>query len=275
MKYIDIANTKIPVLGYGTWQLRDQECEQGVTKAIEIGYRHIDTAQIYENEAEVGTAIKNSGINRKDIFLTTKIWKSNVGQSNLARSLDESLKKLKTDYVDLLLIHWPVDEVSFSEQMKALTEVQKQGLTKLIGVSNFSVAQMKEVKEKLGAPIVNNQIEYHPFLSQKPVLDYVRSHDMFVTAYSPVARGRVMEDPTVQKLGEKYGKSAAQVGLRWLIQQDQVAAIPKASKESHARSNFEIFDFELTAEEMQALHNLASPDGRIVNAAATHWDQAA
>ena len=276
MKYIKVQESKIPVLGYGTWKLKDKECEAGVASALEIGYRHIDTAQIYENETQVGTAISDSGIDRKDIFLTTKIWMSNVGEGNLPRSLDESLKKLKTDYVDLLLIHWPVAEVPFAEQMKALRAVQEEGLTKLIGVSNFTVEQLKQVREEIGAPVVNNQVEYHPFLSQQPVLDYLRSHDMFLTAYSPVARGKVMDNETVQKIGEKYGKNAAQIGLRWLIQQDCVAAIPKAAKAEHAKSNFEIFDFELTAEEMQQLHNLSSPQGRMVNPDwAPQWDQAA
>lgn len=276
MKYIKVQESKIPVLGYGTWQLKDKECEAGVSNALEVGYRHIDTAQIYENEAQVGTAISGSGIDRKDIFLTTKIWMSNVGEKDLPRSLDESLKKLKTDYVDLLLIHWPVTEVSFAEQMKALRVVQEKGLTKLIGVSNFTVEQLKQVREEIGAPVVNNQVEYHPFLSQQRVLDYLRSHDMFLTAYSPVARGKVMENKDIQKLGEKYGKNAAQITLRWLIQQDCVAAIPKAARAEHAKSNFEIFDFELTSEEMQLLHNLSSPQGRMVNPDwAPQWDRAA
>lgn len=275
MKFINIENSKIPVLGYGTWQLRDQECLDGVTNALEIGYRHIDTAQIYQNEEQVGQAIASSGINRSDIFLTTKIWMENVGQQDLARSLDESLKKLKTDYVDLLLIHWPVKEVPFKEQLKALTEVQSKGLTKLIGVSNYTVAQMKEVKENIGAPIVNNQVEYHAYLSQQPVLDYIRANNMFLTAYSPVGRGKVLEDKLIQDIATKYNKSAAQVALRWLIQQDQVAAIPKAARAAHAKSNFEIFDFELTADEMKQIHALAKPDGRMVNPAwAPDWDQA-
>jgi 2,5-diketo-D-gluconate reductase B len=226
MDMITVQNQKIPALGYGTWKLEGKGCVEGVETALEIGYRHIDTAQIYQNEEEVGEAIQNSGIARKDIFLTTKVWMDNVRAGDLQASVNSSLVKLRTDYVDLLLIHWPVKDVTFNEQMQALSDVQNQGLAKLIGVSNFTVAQMKEVADTLGVKIACNQVEYHPFLNQKPVLDFVRSHDMFLTAYSPVARGKVMEDKTIKSLADKYGKTPAQITLRWLVQQEKVAAIP-------------------------------------------------
>lgn len=265
MDMITVQNKKIPALGYGTWRLEGKGCVQGVEAALEIGYRHIDTAQIYQNEEDVGEAIQNSGIARKDIFLTTKVWMDNVRAGDLQASVNASLVKLRTDYVDLLLIHWPVKEVTFNEQMQALTDVQNQGLAKLIGVSNFTVAQMKEVSDTLGVKIACNQVEYHPFLSQKPVLDFVQKHDMFLTAYSPVARGKVMEDKTIQSLAQKYGKTPAQITLRWLVQQEKVAAIPKAAKPEHAKSNFDIFSFKLTDDEMKSLHALARPDGRLIN----------
>ncbi len=275
MEYIDVRNHKIPALGYGTWQLQGKDCVASIRNALEIGYRHIDTAQIYQNESEVGQAIEGGGVKRGDIFLTTKVWMDNVRDGDLQRSVGDSLKKLRTDYVDLLLIHWPVKEIGFGEQMKALAEVQDKGLAKLIGVSNFTVAQMREVAETLGVAIACNQVEYHPFLDQKPVLDFVRAHDMFLTAYSPVARGKVIDDETIKGIAGRYGKTAAQVTLRWLVQQKRVAAIPKAAKAEHARANFEIFDFALTEAEMNAIHKLARADGRMIDPAwAPAWDTA-
>jgi 2,5-diketo-D-gluconate reductase B len=264
------------VLGYGTWKLSGAECTKSVEEAIAHGYRHIDTAQIYENEAEVGNAIKHAPVTREDLFVTTKVWMTNVGDGALQKSVDESLKKLKTDYVDLLLIHWPVNDVPFSEQLKALEETQKAGKAKLIGVSNFTVAQMEEALEKIGAPIVNNQVEYHPFLSQAPVLDYIRAHGMFLTAYSPLARGKVNEAGVLHEIAAAHEKTPGQVALRWLVQQERVAAIPKAANPEHLRANIQIFDFHLTAEEMAAISALGSPEGRMINPGwAPKWDQAA
>ena len=275
MKFLEIQNTKVPVLGYGTWKLSGEGCVAGVRTALDIGYRHIDTAQIYENEKEVGQALQQSGVPRADIFLTTKVWMSNVRDGDLQRSVGESLARLRVDYIDLLLIHWPVKEVGIDEQMRALTETRDQGLTKLIGVSNFTVGQMRDVTDRLGVGIANNQVEYHPFLNQQPVHEFATAHGMFVTAYSPVARGKVMDDQTIGTIGKKYGKSPAQVTLRWLIQQDNVAAIPKAAKPENARANFAIFDFELSADEMRAIAGLARPDGRMVNPDwAPQWDSA-
>lgn len=273
MIHVTYDNIQIPALGYGTWQLRDQECETGVAKAIAAGYRHIDTAQIYENEEQVGAGIKASGLKREEIFLTTKIWMSNVRDGALQRSLDVSLKKLQTDYVDLLLIHWPVKEVPFADQMSGLQKVMKEGKTKLIGVSNFTVAQMKEVRETLGAPIATNQVEYHPFLSQRKVLDYLRGQGMFLTAYSPLARGKINHEQALETISHKYGKTVGQICLRWLVQQPGVVAIPKASSEQHIRQNMDIFDFALDEADMKKIHALAHPGGRLINPDwAPHWD---
>ena len=276
MIYVDAQQKKIPALGYGTWQLKGADCVNGVAKALEIGYRHIDTAQIYENESEVGTAIAQSGIARSDIFLTTKVWMTNLKYGDFQKSVDESLAKLKTDYVDLLLIHWPVTQVSFMDQFKALMEVQESGKAKKIGVSNFTVGQMHEVVEKIGASIVTNQVEYHPFLSQKPVLDFLRQHDMFLTAYSPLARGKVKDDATLKDIAAKYGKNEGQVTLRWLLQQPNVVAIPKAASEKNIRDNFDIFDFSLSDDDMRRISALSRPNGRMVSPDwAPQWDQAA
>jgi 2,5-diketo-D-gluconate reductase B len=276
MIHVTANGKKIPALGFGTWDLRDSSCVTGVETAIKIGYRHIDTAQIYENEAEVGAGIKASGVKRDDIFLTTKIWVTNLKEGDLQKSLDISLKKLQTDHVDLLLIHWPIMDIPFAEQLKTLQSVQKDGRTSSIGVSNFTVAQMKEVTEKIGAKILTNQVEYHPYLAQQPVLDYIRANDMFLTAYSPLARGKVSNDPVITKIAQKYNKTNGQVTLRWLVQQEGVAAIPKSSSEKHIRENFEIFDFKLDDSEMKQIAALARPDGRLVNPGfAPKWDVAA
>jgi len=276
MIHITVQNKKIPALGLGTWQLEGVRCEEAVEKALGIGYRHIDTAQIYKNEGEVGAAILRSGLKREDIFLTTKVWINTLGDGAMQKSVYESLKKLRTDYVDMLLIHWPVGVVPFSEQMKGLRQMQADGNAKLIGVSNFTVAQMREVAENIGANVANNQVEYHPYLAQQPVLDYVRAHDMFLTAYAPLAHGRAGEDEKLKEIGKRHGKTPGQVSLRWLVQQDKVAAIPKAGSEKHLRENFEIFDFELEAAEMKEIAALARPDGRIFSPDwAPEWDKAA
>lgn len=275
MKTLKSGQQNVPVLGFGTWQLRGAECTSAVEKALEIGYRHIDTAQIYENEAEVGAGIANSKVARSDIFLTTKVWMDRVSQSMMMKSVDESLSKLKTDYVDLLLIHWPVTNIPFKEQMEALKEVRAVGKTRMIGVSNFTVQQMQEVHDELKAPIATNQVEYHPFLNQQPVLDYIRRNDMFLTAYSPLARGAVADAAVIREIGMKYNKTPGQVTLRWLIQQDNVVAIPKAASEKHIRANIEIFDFALTIDEMNRISALAKSDGRLINPEwAPDWDTA-
>jgi 2,5-diketo-D-gluconate reductase B len=268
-------DTAIPTLGFGTWQLKDDECVKCVREALAIGYRHIDTAQAYENEEQVGQGIQDSRVQREDIFLTTKIWIENAHAQDVKSSLDGSLKRLNTDYVDLLLMHWPVEDVPFEETMRAFEDVQKAGKTKLIGVSNFTVSQMKQVKEELGIDIACNQVEYHPTLSQDPVLNFIRQHDMLMTAYSPLGRGEDLEEPTLKELAEKHDKSVGQVVLRWLIQQENVCAIPKSSNMGRIKENFEIFDFELDDKDMQKIFDLAREDSRLISPDwAPEWDNA-
>lgn len=276
MDHITIENSRIPVLGFGTWKLFGPECIKATELALLAGYRHIDTAQIYENEAEIGMVLRHSGIARDEIFLTTKIWMDNVGPDKFRRSMDESLKRLQTHYVDLLLLHWPVDDVPFRQQLEGLQAIQQAGQARLIGVSNYPVALMHAACEDYGIKLANNQVEYHPFLSQRPVLDYAHAHGMFVTAYSPLARGKVTGHPVLQQIARRYGKNEGQIALRWLIQQENVAAIPKAAHTDHIRNNIDIFDFALTAEEMNAIVGLARPDGRLINPDwAPEWDKAA
>lgn len=275
MQSLDIkGGGAMPVLGFGTWQLRDKEAVAATRMALDIGYRHIDTAQIYENEAEVGTALAESKVAREKIFLTTKIWMNNFTAARVASSTEESLRKLKTDYVDLLLIHWPSADVPLSETLGAMQKLLDAGRTRAIGVSNFPVAEMKKAVGEVGAPIACNQVEYHAMLSQKPVLDYARKQGIAVTAYSPLGRGKLSDNLVLVRIGKKYGKSPEQVALRWLIQQPGVAAIPKAASEKHARSNFEIFDFTLDEGDRKAIDALGG-DNRLINPEwAPRWDAA-
>lgn len=276
MKNITLQGKAVPVLGFGTWKLSGAEAVKSVDFAINHGYTHIDTAQIYENEAEVGEGIKNSGTPRDKIFLTTKVWRNHFADGNVMASVDESLKKLKTDYVDLLLVHWPFPETPVAKLVEGVMEAQAKGKAKLIGVSNFNVAQMEEALKISGGKVCNNQVEYHPYLNQKPVLDFIRKNDMALTAYSPVARGKAIKDAALKEIGLKYGKSAGQVTLRWLVQQDGVIAIPKSATPENIKANINIFDFELSVEDMQKISAMGSDEGRQVNPDfAPKWDKAA
>lgn len=243
MQYVNIQGECVPSLGLGTWKLTGGDCARAVAQALQIGYRHIDTAQAYENEAEIGKALRSSRFARGSVFLTSKLWLENLAPDAVKSSTDRSLTNLNTDYLDLLLIHWPSEAVPVERTLDALRELQEDAKIRHIGVSNFTPSLVERVVEH--TPILCNQIEYHPFLSQEQHLSLAREHDFMITAYAPLARGRVLEDETLQEIGRKYGKAASQVALRWLIQQEIVAAIPKASSREHLASNFDIFDFEL------------------------------
>ena len=271
---INYQNQTIPTLGLGTWQALDGECADAVEYALSIGYRHIDTAQIYENEAEVGQGMARSSVSRGDIFLTTKIWMDQLAEGDLQASLDESLKKLGTDYVDLLLIHWPVEEVPLAEQLGALESVKQAGKVRLTGVSNYTVQWLENAKA-IAPGIVNNQVEYHPFLSQAPVLEWLRKHDMFLTAYCPLARGQIKSDTTLKEIGAAHGKTPGQVALRWLVQQEAVVAIPKSVNKSRIKENVEIFDFALSDDEMQQISALTNQQKRLIAPGwSPDWDAA-
>jgi 2,5-diketo-D-gluconate reductase B len=262
MQYIDIQGTTVPRLGFGTWQIQGEDCYAAVRDALDLGYRHIDTAQAYENEDRVGEAIADSRVARQDIFLTTKVWKDRLAYDDVISSTETSLGKLQTDYVDLLLIHWPVDDVPLEETLGAMSELRKQGKARHIGVSNFTPGLVRDALEI--TPIACNQVEYHPYLDQSKLVDQAAEHGMMLTAYSPLARGRVLGDEDLLDIGARYGKSAAQVALRWSIQQEPVVAIPKAASAEHRRSNLKIFDFELTDEEMRRI-DAKRRDDRIIN----------
>ncbi|WP_165214487.1 aldo/keto reductase [Affinirhizobium pseudoryzae] len=275
MHNVSANGAHIPALGFGTFRMPGADVLRVLPKAIELGFRHIDTAQIYGNEAEVGEAIAGSGVARGDIFLTTKVWVDKFAHDAFLASVDESLKKLKTDYVDLLLLHWPQSDVPLAERMGSLNAVKAAGKVRHIGISNFNIAMMREAAELSEAKIATNQVEYHPYLDQSKLLDAARQLGISLTAYYLMADGKVPNDPVLKEIGAKHGKTAAQVVLRWAVQQDGVIALSKTATESRLTENFDIFDFELSAEEMQAIQALSKPDGRIVNPAhlrPPHWD---
>jgi len=276
MQYVNANGAEIPALGFGTFELEPADAESMVAHALETGYRHIDTAQMYDNEEAVGRGLQQSGLAREDIFLTTKVWTDHFRDGDLQQSVRDSLERLDTDYVDLLLLHWPNPEVSLKETLGALNDVRDQGLARNIGISNFTTPLIDEAVSLSRAPLVTNQVEYHPYISQKPVLDKVAEHKMALTAYCPLAQGRVFAEPTLERIGKAHGKNGGQVTLRWLIQHGDVIAIPRSSSKAHVSNNFEVFDFELTDEQMAEISRLHSPDGRIINPSfAPSWDNAA
>ena len=254
VEYQEIKGEKVPSLGLGTWRLSGQECVRAVERALALGYRHIDTAQMYANEDEVGRGIQNSGVDREDIFLVTKVRTSSFSHDDVIRSTRGSLHKLQTDYVDLLLMHWPNPSVPLKETLGAMTELQEEGSVKHVGVSNFPPSMVEEASRH--ATVFCNQVEYHPYTAQDELLRQAREMDYLLTAYSPVAKGRVSNDATLSEIGEVHGKTPAQSALRWRSQQEKVAAIPKGAGEEHGRGNFDIFTFELSDEEVERVFRL-------------------
>lgn len=272
MEFLDMQGSRFPVLGFGTWMLEGDDCARAVRMALDVGYRHIDTAQMYGNEAEVGRAIADSGMAREELFVTTKLWMNNLVAAKVKASMEASLKKLRTDYVDLLLIHWPEPSIPLAETLRAMQELQHKGKVKHIGVSNFPVQWMCRVIQDSGVPIACNQVEYHAMLSQQAVLKYAHAHNIIVTAYRPLLKARLGSNAVLEKIGKQYGKTAGQVALRWLIEQDNVAAIPKAASEKNARLNLDIFDFVLTAQDKEAIAQLNSNLRTVNPGFAPEWD---
>ncbi len=274
MHEVEAHGARIPALGFGTWQLSGDVARSMVETALEIGYRHIDTAQMYGNEAEVGAAIRESGVPREEIFLTTKVWPDKFRKGVFQRSVEESLRRLGLPSVDLLLLHWPNAEVPLSETMGALDEVRERGWAKHVGISNFTTRLIDEALACARSPLVTDQVEYHPFLSQAAVLEKLRGNGMALTAYCPLARGKIFGNPTLEGIAKRHDKSVGQVALRWLVQQPGVIAIPRSSKPEHARANWAIFDFALSDEEMNEIAALGAPGGRVVDVAgvAPAWD---
>jgi len=268
---VEANGAKIPQVGFGTWTLRGKDCARLVEQAIAVGYRHIDTAQMYENERDVGEGVRASG-KRDQVFITTKVTPENLHAGDLERSAHKSVKTLGVSAVDLLLIHWPNARIPLAETIGALNKVKRDGLTKHIGVSNFNVALIEQATKLSEAPLVCDQVEYHPFLDQSKVIGSCKKHRMAVVAYSPIARGGTQQDNVIARIAQAHGKSPAQVSLRWLVQQG-IIVIPRTSKAERLKENIALFDFELSATEMKEIAGLAHRHGRIVDwAYSPQWD---
>ena len=255
---------QMPVIGFGTMEFPGGAAEL-VATAIGAGYRHIDTARKYGTEEAVGEGIRAAGITRGELFLTTKVTEDNAREADFFRSAETSLQALGVDYVDLLLIHWPQPKVPLAETLGALAKAKRRGLTRHIGVSNFTLALLEEAVRICPEPLVTNQVEYHAYLRQDKMLALCRRHGMILTAYCPVARGTLLDDPVLGEIARAKGKTTAQVALRWLIQQPMVAAVPRALEVAHIEDNLNIFDFSLDAQEMEEIGALRSRNVRIAN----------
>ena len=279
------SGLSIPSIGLGTWELRGQECRRVVREALELGYRHIDTAAMYENESEVGSGLVDSGVNRSDVFLTTKIntigWtasqnrKTVIRNENIIDEFNQSLSDLKTDYVDLLLIHWPAFGTSLGDMLEVMYGIKESHKAKAIGVANFNSNLLSEC-ERLGyKDIFCDQVEYHPFLSQEILLKKMKEMNVIPVAYCPICRGDVAKDSVIIELSEKYNKTPAQVTLRWIVQQ-QAVAIPKTAKLERLKENIDIYDFEIDTKDMTRIHSLARNQRLVPNLESTAlvypWD---
>jgi 2,5-diketo-D-gluconate reductase B len=252
---LQVGEAEIPKIGLGTWQNTGEQCARSVEAAIEAGYRHIDTAQMYDNEQQVGRGIQMADVDRDDIFLTTKVWRSNLRSDDVRETVHESLEQLGTEYIDLLLIHWPHPRVPVEETLNAMEDLRDDGLVSHLGVSNFTTAQFREARDVAESPLVTNQVLYNPLKNQPNLHEYLTENDLSLTAYSPLAHGDLIEDGMLADIGSAYDKTAPQVAIRWLIQQERVIVIPKATSPSHIRSNIDVFDFELTDSEMQQIRD--------------------
>ena len=272
MDVIESHGARIPILGFGTMTLKEDLCVQMVEAALTLGYRHLDTAQMYGNEREVGSGMRGSGLKREDIFLTTKVWFTRLAAGDFERSVDESLERLALPWVDLLMIHWPNVQVPLADSIAALCKIKNAGLAKHIGVANFNSAMIEEAVQLATEPIAVLQIETHPYLDQSKVIAAARRHNVAVVGYCPLARGKVPADPVLQRIGKSHGKTPAQVSLRFLEQQ-RIIPIPRTSKRERLAENLGSLDFALSAAEMAEIAKLVRSDSRIVSPPqAPKWD---
>ena len=270
---LEAHGAKMPAIGYGTMEFPGRATEL-VTHAINIGYRHIDTARKYGTEEQVGEGIRASGIARGELWVTTKVTELDAREADFLRSAETSLKALRLDYVDLLLVHWPQPKVPFTETLGALAKAKRRGMTRHIGVSNFTLAMLEEAVRVCPEPLITNQIEYHAYLPQDRMLAALKRHGMILTAYCPVARGQLLDDPVISEIAKAHGRTPAQICLRWLVQQPMVAAVPRALEEAHIAENLAVFDFALADQEMQRISALRRRNVRIADPPerAPKWD---
>ena len=275
MHQLEANGAHIPAIGLGTWTLRGEVATRQVAAAIDTGFRHIDTAAAYENEAAVGEGLRISGIRRDQVFVTTKVWPSDLAEGDLQRSVEGSLGRLGLDFVDLALIHWPPKTVPLAEAVRALNDVRERGLARHIGVSNFTVALIEEAVALTEHPLACNQVEYHPYLGQDKVLAACRRHGLALIAYCPLGRGsELLAEPVVTRAAQHHGKTAAQVVLRWLLQQDSVGAVPRSSRPERLSENLAVDDFALEPEEMKAIAALQARQLRICDFEfSPRWDR--
>jgi 2,5-diketo-D-gluconate reductase B len=276
MNIVDVNGASIPAIGLGTMTLKGDICVAAVKSALALGYRHIDTAERYGNEAEVGEGLRQglalAGLRREDVFVTTKVYHDRLAAADFRRSFDESLQKLGLDWVDLLLIHWPNPNVPLAETLGVLCEAKREGRARHVGVANFTTSLLAEAIELASERLVTNQIEVHPFIDQDKVLAACRQYGLAVTAYCPMARGQVPGNELLERIGKAHGKNASQVALRYLVQQG-IIPIPRTANPEHQAANLDVFDFALSDAEMDEIGTLRRPDGRVVNPPhAPKWD---
>ncbi|MGB8401375.1 aldo/keto reductase [Bradyrhizobium sp.] len=272
MEHLQTQGISLPRLGLGTFRLQGDACRVAVESALSLGYRHLDTAEMYGNEEPIGAAIAAAGVARQDLHVTTKVWHENLAPDAIRRAFDTSLKKLKLDHVDLYLVHWPSRNMNLPAIFETLMKLKGEGRTRAIGVANFTTALLKTVVEEIRAPIACNQIEYHVMLDQTPVREYLAAKSIPLVAYCPLAQGRVATDEVLTKIGRKHHASAAQVALKWLLDQDGVAAIPKASRPESQQANLDALKVTLDDEDRKAIAALPK-DTRCVNPGfAPAWD---
>jgi len=256
MEHLQTQGISLPRLGLGTFRMQGDGCRAAVESALVLGYRHIDTAEMYGNEEQIGAAIAAAGVARRDLHVTTKVWNENLAPDAIRRAFDASVKKLKLDQIDLYLVHWPAKNMNLPQMFETLLKLKQEGRTRAIGVANFNIALLRTVVEEIEAPIACNQVEYHVMLDQTPLRKYMAAKSIPLVAYCPLAQGRVATDETLLAIGAKHGASAAQVALKWLLDQDDVAAIPKASRAQSQKANLDALNVGLDDEDRQAIAGL-------------------
>ena len=275
MEMITSHGLRMPKLGLGTWRMKGDQCREAVERAFSLGYRHIDTAEMYDNEEEVGAALAGARLPRADIHVTTKVWHTNLAPDAMRRAIEASLRKLQTDYVDLYMIHWPAPDMDLPAALETLVKLKEEGLARAIGVCNFTTGLLRQAVDEIGAPLAANQIEYHVLLGQEPVLGFLRAHDMALTAYCPIAQGKLADSEELGVIARKHNATATQVALKWLVDQPGVAAIPKAARRESQVATLQALKIELADADRAAIAALPKAQRMVNPGFAPVWDKAA
>ena len=272
MQSLTIHGVDIPRLGLGTFRLRGTECQQAVESALALGYRHIDTAAMYENEEAVGAAVSASGLPRESVFVASKVWHDQLTPDGIRRAFDKSLHSLGLTHLDLYMVHWPAHNMDLAAVMSAMDDLRRQGSTRAIGVCNFNLPMLRRVVLEMRMPLACVQVEYHPFLGQSKLLSFVREHGIALTAYAPLAQGRAATDPTLARIGTKHGVPASQAAIAWLLGQDNVIAIPKAQRRESQQANLDAIKLQLDDEDRAAIAGLPKNQRYVQPSFAPEWD---